>query len=148
MPFLKVCVALYDYDANTEEELTIKENDVLYLLEDDDPEWWKAKLKTADPNELLVGLIPSNYVEPVGPPAIHSLEHIHSSTFTRFPCSQAITTTQHTIPHRTIPPDYCFHLPTFQDQWKLKEARLKPKPLKLISPTSILQCSTPKWVQS
>ncbi|KAF9191117.1 cytoskeletal protein binding protein [Haplosporangium sp. Z 11] len=63
MPFLKVCVALYDYEANTEEELTIKENDVLYVLEDDDPEWWKAKLKTVDPNELHVGLIPSNYVE-------------------------------------------------------------------------------------
>lgn len=74
MPFLKVCVALYDYEANTEEELTIKENDILYLLEDDDPEWWKAKLKTADPNELLVGLIPSNYVEPVGVLSIHSMK--------------------------------------------------------------------------
>ncbi|KAI1306540.1 cytoskeletal protein binding protein [Mortierella claussenii] len=65
MPFLRVCQALYDYDANTEEELTIKENDVLYILEDDDPEWWKAKLKTVDPNELHVGLVPSNYVEPL-----------------------------------------------------------------------------------
>ncbi|KAF9129268.1 cytoskeletal protein binding protein, partial [Linnemannia schmuckeri] len=64
MPFLKICVALYDYEANTEEELTIKENDVLYILEDDDPEWWKAKLKTADPSENLIGLIPCNYVEP------------------------------------------------------------------------------------
>ncbi|KAG0002828.1 cytoskeletal protein binding protein [Entomortierella chlamydospora] len=65
MPFLKVCVAQYDYDANTEEELTIKENDVLYIMEDDDPEWWKAKLKTADPNDLHIGLVPSNYVEPL-----------------------------------------------------------------------------------
>ncbi len=65
MPFLRVCQALYDYEANTEEELSIKENDILYVLEDDDPEWWKAKLKTVDPNELQVGLIPSNYVEPV-----------------------------------------------------------------------------------
>ncbi|KAF9943744.1 cytoskeletal protein binding protein, partial [Modicella reniformis] len=65
MPFLKVCVALYDYEANTEEELAIKENDVLYILEDDDPEWWKAKLKTADPNDLHIGLVPSNYVEPL-----------------------------------------------------------------------------------
>ena len=62
---MKVLVAQYDYDANTEEELTIKENDIVYLLDDSDPEWWKAKLKTADPNELRVGLIPSNYVEPV-----------------------------------------------------------------------------------
>ncbi|KAG0222389.1 cytoskeletal protein binding protein [Actinomortierella wolfii] len=65
MPFLKVVVALYDYEANTEEELTIKENNVLYVLEDDDPEWWKAKLKTEDPNENKIGLIPSNYIEPL-----------------------------------------------------------------------------------
>jgi len=68
MPSLKVHVALYDYEANTEEELSIKKNDVLYILEDDDPHWWKAKLKTADPNYLYVGLVPSNYVEPVSNP--------------------------------------------------------------------------------
>ncbi|KAF9358706.1 cytoskeletal protein binding protein [Mortierella sp. NVP85] len=65
MPSLRVYVALYDYQANTEDELTIKENDVLYILEDDNPDWWKARLKTADPNDLHVGLVPSNYVEPL-----------------------------------------------------------------------------------
>ncbi|KAK3816577.1 MAG: SH3 domain-containing protein [Benniella sp.] len=63
MPFLNVLVALYDYKANTNEELTIKKNDILYILEDDDPNWWKAKLKIADPNHSHVGLVPSNYVE-------------------------------------------------------------------------------------
>ena len=81
MPFLRVCQALYDYEANTEEELSIKENDILYVLEDDDPEWWKAKLKTVDPNELQVGLIPSNYVEPVRRPfaSIHTFSSISLS---------------------------------------------------------------------
>jgi len=65
MPFLNVRVALYDYDANTEDELTIKMNDILYILEDDGPHWWKAQLKTADPNHSHIGLVPCNYVEPV-----------------------------------------------------------------------------------
>ncbi|KAK3816578.1 MAG: hypothetical protein J3Q66DRAFT_388707 [Benniella sp.] len=65
MPFLKVYVALYDYEADTEGELTFKENDVLYILEDSDPHWWKAKLKFADSNHSHIGLVPSNYVEPL-----------------------------------------------------------------------------------
>lgn len=79
MPFLKICLALYDYEANTEEELTIKENDILYILEDNDPEWWKAKLKTADPSENLIGLIPCNYVEPVSQlPFFAPISHTHT----------------------------------------------------------------------
>ncbi|KAF9358711.1 cytoskeletal protein binding protein [Mortierella sp. NVP85] len=65
MPFLNVLVALYAYEANTEDELSIKGNDVLYILEHHHPHWCKAKLKTADPSHSLVGLIPSNYVEPL-----------------------------------------------------------------------------------
>ncbi|KAF9361688.1 cytoskeletal protein binding protein [Mortierella sp. NVP85] len=71
MPFLKVYIALYAYEADTEEELTFKKNDVLYILEADDPHWWKAKLKTADPNHSHIGLVPSNYVEPL--PSIGSV---------------------------------------------------------------------------
>jgi hypothetical protein len=69
MPFLNVLVALYDYEANTEDELTIKKNGILYILENNDPNWWKAQLKTADPNHSHVGLVPSNYVTPVSNPA-------------------------------------------------------------------------------
>ncbi|KAK3816514.1 MAG: hypothetical protein J3Q66DRAFT_440933 [Benniella sp.] len=69
MPF-NVLVARYDYRANTEEELSIKKNDILYIENDDPnrcklPNWWKVKLKTADPNHFHVGLVPSNYVEPL-----------------------------------------------------------------------------------
>jgi hypothetical protein len=93
MPFLKICVALYDYEANTEEELTIKENDILYILEDDDPEWWKAKLKTADPSENLIGLIPCNYVEPVSQlPFLHTPHaHTHTHTLSLYPAKQGST---------------------------------------------------------
>ncbi|KAK3816515.1 MAG: SLA1 homology domain 1, SHD1-domain-containing protein [Benniella sp.] len=76
MPFLKALVVLFDYEAKTEEELTIKENDVLYILEDDDPGWWKAQLKTANPNDLQVGLVPSNYVEPL--PSIGAVLGLYS----------------------------------------------------------------------
>jgi hypothetical protein len=65
MPIRSVVIALYDYEASTEQELSIKKNDILYILEDADPNWWKAELKTPDPNGLRVGLVPSNYVEPV-----------------------------------------------------------------------------------
>ncbi|KAK3816501.1 MAG: SH3 domain-containing protein [Benniella sp.] len=65
MPFLNTAIALYNYEANTEDELSIKKNDILYILENDDPHWWRAKLKIADPNHSHVGLVPSNYVEPL-----------------------------------------------------------------------------------
>ncbi|KAK3816504.1 MAG: hypothetical protein J3Q66DRAFT_432163 [Benniella sp.] len=67
MPFLNTAIALYNYEANTEDELSIKKKDVLYILEKDDPHWWKAKLKIADPNHSHVGLVPSNYVELLPP---------------------------------------------------------------------------------
>ncbi|KAF9358709.1 cytoskeletal protein binding protein [Mortierella sp. NVP85] len=67
MPFLNVVLALYDYEANTEDELSIKKSHVLYILEDDDPGWWRAKLKIANPNHSHVGLVPTNYVELLPP---------------------------------------------------------------------------------
>ncbi|KAK3816511.1 MAG: hypothetical protein J3Q66DRAFT_342664 [Benniella sp.] len=76
MPIRSVVVALYNYEANTEQELSIKENDILYILDDADPNWWKAKLKTPDSNGLQVGLVPSNYVEPL--PSIGTVIGLYS----------------------------------------------------------------------
>ncbi|CAG8505262.1 6612_t:CDS:10 [Ambispora leptoticha] len=64
---VKICRALYDYEAATEDELSFKEDDVLYILEDDDNEWWKAKLKVSLEDggfeeDGPIGLVPSNYV--------------------------------------------------------------------------------------
>jgi hypothetical protein len=67
MKYVEVCKALFDYDARTEEELSIAENDVLYVIEKEDEEWWRAELKQANGHEPgPVGLVPANYLEEVG----------------------------------------------------------------------------------
>jgi len=50
-------VALYDYEAPYEHALTLKQNDVISILEFTDGEWWKAEFKGK------VGHVPANYVE-------------------------------------------------------------------------------------
>ncbi|KAG2189202.1 hypothetical protein INT44_004344, partial [Umbelopsis vinacea] len=62
MKYIDVCKALYDYEAGSEDELTFKEDDILYILERDDDDWWKAQLKPQQPDEVgPIGLIPANY---------------------------------------------------------------------------------------
>ncbi|KAI8996846.1 hypothetical protein BDB01DRAFT_830492 [Pilobolus umbonatus] len=62
MKFCGVYKALYKYQAQNDEELTFQEDDVLYVINNDDPHWFKAqtKLSNLDNSE---GLIPSNYIE-------------------------------------------------------------------------------------
>ncbi|KAJ1914536.1 cytoskeletal protein binding protein, partial [Tieghemiomyces parasiticus] len=72
MPFRDVCVALYRYDAQDDEELTVDEGALLYLLDDTDPDWHKVKLKPTgtepDSADLdRAGLVPASYIEHVGP---------------------------------------------------------------------------------
>jgi len=54
-------VALYDYDATEEGELTFAEGEKLTLLEQDDSGWWKGKTSKGQ-----IGVFPSNFVEIVG----------------------------------------------------------------------------------
>lgn len=67
MGFLGVCRAVYDYAPQSENELAIKEGDVLYILEKSaEDDWWKAKKKAnGDDDDEPTGLIPNNYVEEV-----------------------------------------------------------------------------------
>lgn len=67
MKYTSICKALYDYKAQSEDELTFKEDDVLYILDkEEDPDWWKAQLKTASLDQVgPVGLVPANYVDEV-----------------------------------------------------------------------------------
>ncbi|CAG8525283.1 6604_t:CDS:10, partial [Racocetra fulgida] len=64
-----ICIALYDYTAQNDDEISFKEDDILYILENDDDEWWKAKLKIEksedDENapEGPIGIVPSNYIQ-------------------------------------------------------------------------------------
>ncbi|OTA28450.1 hypothetical protein BTJ68_10264, partial [Hortaea werneckii EXF-2000] len=69
MVFVDVVRALYDYPANSAEELTISENDILFVLEKStEDDWWKCKRKAAsDDDEEPEGLVPNNYVEKVQP---------------------------------------------------------------------------------
>ena len=50
-------VALYDYDAANDTELSFRENDVLIISEEDESGWWYAELNGN------FGFIPHNYVK-------------------------------------------------------------------------------------
>lgn len=67
MGFLGVYTALYDYAPQSDQELSLTEGDLLYVLEKStEDEWWKAKRRTpGDDGEEPVGLIPSNYIQEV-----------------------------------------------------------------------------------
>lgn len=54
----KIFVALYDYDARTDEDLSFKKGEHLEIINDTQGDWWFAKSK-ATKHE---GYIPSNYV--------------------------------------------------------------------------------------
>ncbi|KAL0278243.1 UNVERIFIED_CONTAM: hypothetical protein PYX00_000114 [Menopon gallinae] len=54
---VKVVRATYKYTAKYADELSFEEGDILYVFDQSNPEWWKARCKNKS------GLIPSNYVE-------------------------------------------------------------------------------------
>lgn len=68
--YIGVYKTLYEYAAQAEEELSVKPDDLLYLLERSDiDDWWKVKKRVVpvgdEEVEEPVGLVPSNYIEPV-----------------------------------------------------------------------------------
>jgi len=56
----KIAVVLYDYTAQTPEELSIKEGENLMILEDSDPHWWKVRIVSKKGGE---GLVPATYIQ-------------------------------------------------------------------------------------
>ncbi|VDI07629.1 Hypothetical predicted protein, partial [Mytilus galloprovincialis] len=55
--------ALYDYDARAEDDLSFKKGDLLFLLDENDADWWFAR--HSDPrytNNKNEGYVPRNYV--------------------------------------------------------------------------------------
>lgn len=68
--YIGVYRAIYDYDAQAEEELSIHADDLLYLLEKSDiDDWWKVKKRVIATGDEVVdepsGLVPSTYIEEV-----------------------------------------------------------------------------------
>ncbi|EGD74404.1 TK/ABL protein kinase [Salpingoeca rosetta] len=57
----QIYVALYDYKARTENEMSFRKGDHLNVISNDNENWWQAQ--HADTKE--VGWIPSNYVAPM-----------------------------------------------------------------------------------
>ena len=75
MGFLAICTALYDYQAQAEGELEIREGELLYILEKGDDDWWKAKKRAPEDEDEPVGLVPYNYVSKVSLQSLlHSLQ--------------------------------------------------------------------------
>ena len=52
-------VAVYDYTADKEDELSFSENSVIYVLKRNDDGWWEGVM------DGVTGLFPGNYVEPL-----------------------------------------------------------------------------------
>ncbi|KAK6455658.1 SH3 domain-containing protein [Scheffersomyces xylosifermentans] len=52
------CRALFDYNATESEDLGLKKDDQIVVLEKLSPDWWKGHLK----NQSTTGVFPSNYV--------------------------------------------------------------------------------------
>lgn len=61
---VKMFVALYDYDARTDEDLSFKKGDLLEIVNDTQGDWWFARSKTPRSGKTE-GYIPSNYVAKV-----------------------------------------------------------------------------------
>lgn len=53
-------VALYDYEARTNEDLSFKKGEVLDLVDDSQGDWWLARVVTQD--GVSQGYIPSNFL--------------------------------------------------------------------------------------
>uniref|UniRef100_A0A915E9T4 SH3 domain-containing protein n=1 Tax=Ditylenchus dipsaci TaxID=166011 RepID=A0A915E9T4_9BILA len=53
-----IFIALFDYDARTDDDLSFKRNEALEILNDMQGDWWYARSLTTK----KVGYIPSNYV--------------------------------------------------------------------------------------
>ena len=53
-----VFVGKYDYDSRTDDDLSFKKGDLMYIISTDEGDWWFARSKDSGKE----GYIPSNYV--------------------------------------------------------------------------------------
>ncbi|RXK37875.1 hypothetical protein M231_04874 [Tremella mesenterica] len=105
MAYVAVAKALYDYTAqDPETELSLKEDQIVYIIEKEDNDWWKAKLKETDGNQGAIGLIPQTYVEEI--PVLHT--------------TRAIYAYESTSPEElSLDEDAVLHVYSIEDDWLL-----------------------------
>ena len=53
-----IFVGKYDYDSRTDDDLSFKKGDLMYIISTDEGDWWFARAKDGGKE----GYIPSNYV--------------------------------------------------------------------------------------
>jgi hypothetical protein len=66
MTYLSLVKAAYDYTAQADDELTITENSLYFVLDNSDSDWTKVRVKS-DQEEESAGLVPAAYLEEVEP---------------------------------------------------------------------------------
>ncbi|KAI8580486.1 hypothetical protein K450DRAFT_198594 [Umbelopsis ramanniana AG] len=80
MKYVAVCKALYDYDAQAAEEVSIKEDDILYVIDNSDPSWLEVQLKMPSVDQIgPIGLVPASYVEEVQPIGTVTAEYAYEA---------------------------------------------------------------------
>lgn len=57
-PGLTIYVGKYDYESRTDDDLSFKKGDLMYIISTDEGDWWFAQSKDTGKE----GYIPSNYV--------------------------------------------------------------------------------------
>ncbi|KAM0750457.1 hypothetical protein T439DRAFT_357080 [Meredithblackwellia eburnea MCA 4105] len=72
--YIGLAVAEFDYAATTDDEIDIVEGQLLWVLENDDKEWWKVKCKSESPNPPI-GLVPASYLTP--PPVLRTVHALY-----------------------------------------------------------------------
>ncbi|KAH3755898.1 E3 ubiquitin-protein ligase SH3RF [Pelomyxa schiedti] len=74
-PVVKVAKVLYSFSEPGEGRIALQANDIVSVLETDDPDWWLVKQKTS------VGYFPKDYLEPVSEEMLsESAPGTHSAT--------------------------------------------------------------------
>uniref|UniRef100_A0A8D9BKH2 Intersectin-2 n=2 Tax=Cacopsylla melanoneura TaxID=428564 RepID=A0A8D9BKH2_9HEMI len=81
-------VALYDYQALNEDELSFVKDDVITIIAKDEADWWKGQLKGQ------VGLFPSNYTSPACEDIYEEIPPISSEDKKRQQCIAELIDTE------------------------------------------------------
>lgn len=79
--YISLVKAAYDYVATSDDELTIKEGSLYFVLDSNDPDWHKVRGKSDDDDEPS-GLVPAAYLEEVKPVSVAKAVYDYTATAT------------------------------------------------------------------